>query len=271
MHESDQAQLLDYFHRIVKGNSLWLKVGTIRHRSQWYVHGDPPVGLKLGDDADEINLDLTLEKYTLAKEFLANILGELIRECSAPHIDTFLADGAIDRLVLASGGVARDFLGIFRRSIDEARERLKRDPQHYRGAKIGAEDVNLAIGAYGETKQEEFRRDTLDDQLKLELAFGKIRSFCTDQANANCFLLDQDASGEEVELVQELVDLRLIHLVRSRVTVSGRVGKIYKAYMLDVSQYTGARKRRDLEMVEFWQTGARETLRRTSLIYDPCR
>ena len=49
----DQAQVVDYFHRIAKGSNLWIKVGTIRHRSRWYVFGDPPVGMKLGDDAEE--------------------------------------------------------------------------------------------------------------------------------------------------------------------------------------------------------------------------
>ena len=266
---SDQTRLLDYFHRIAKGCNLWLKIGTIRHRSEWYVYGDPPIGLKLGDDADEINLDLTLEKYALAKDFLVKVLGGLIQEAEAPPIEEFLTEGAVDRLVLASGGVARDFLGIFRRSLDIARERLKRDPNHYRGPRVMAEDVNLAAGKYGDTKQEEFKRDTLEDRDRLQEVFQGIRSFCINEANANCFLLDQDACGEGVGLVRELVDLRLIHLVRSRVTVSGRVGKIFKAYLLDVSQYTGARKRRDLEMVEFWRRGSRERLRRISLIYAP--
>lgn len=269
IRRADQARVLDYFHRIAKGNSLWLKVGTIRHRSQWYIYGDPPIGLKLGDDADEIDLDLTLESYSLTKTFLVTILKGLVEEVHAPPINQFVADGAADRLILASGGVARDFLGIFRRSIDETLERHQRDPKHYRGPKIGAEDVNLAVGKYGELKLEEFKRDTLEDQQRLEEAFDRIRDFCTEKANANCFLLDQNVRGDEVVLVQELVDLRLVHLVRSRVTVSGRTGKIYRAYMLDVSQYTGWRKRRELEMVEFWRTGSRERLRRAYLIYEP--
>ena len=77
----DQHQLVDYFHRIAKDNHLWLKIGTIRHRSSWYIHGNPPIGLKLGDDADEIDLDLTLEKYSLAKEFLTKILKGFVDEC----------------------------------------------------------------------------------------------------------------------------------------------------------------------------------------------
>lgn len=269
IRRTDQARLLDYFHGIAKGNNLWLKIGTIRHRSQWYIHGDPPSGLKLGDDADDIDLDLTLETYALAKNFLITILKGLVEECSAPPISEFLALGAIDRLVLASGGVARDFLGIFWRSINEARERRQLEPKHYRGPKIGAEDVNLAAGRYGDIKMEEFRRDTLDDQQRLEDAFNRVRDFCINGAQANCFLLDQDASGDEIALIQELVDLRLVHLVRSRETVSGRAGKVYKAYMLDVSQYTGWRKRRGFEMLEFWRKGSREQLRRISFIYDP--
>jgi len=269
IRRADQAQVLDYFHRIAKGNNLWLKIGTIQHRSRWYVHGDPPIGLKLGDDADKIDLDLTLEKYSLTKGFLTTILKNLVQECSAPLIGDFVTPGALDRLVLASGGVARDFLGVFRRSISEARERLERDSSHYRGPKIGAEDVNVAAGKYGDVKLEEFSRDTQEDQGRLEEAFARIRVFCILKANANCFLLDQDARGTDIDLIQELVDLRLVHRVRTGVTVSGRIGKRYNAYMLDVSQYTGSRKRRQLEMVEFWTRGSRERLRRASLIYVP--
>jgi hypothetical protein len=132
IRRSDQAQVLDYFHRIGKGNRLWLKVGTIRHRTQWYVHGDPPVGTKIGDDVDEIDLDLTLEKFGLTRTFLARILDGFLTENELKR-SMIMTDGALDRLVLASGGVARDFLGILRRSILLARER----GDTARGTKIG--------------------------------------------------------------------------------------------------------------------------------------
>jgi len=70
IRRSDQARVLDYFHRLAKDHMLWLKVGTIRHRTNWYFPGNPPIGMKIADDADEIDLDLTLEKYSLAKSFL---------------------------------------------------------------------------------------------------------------------------------------------------------------------------------------------------------
>jgi len=262
----DQPKVLDYFHRIAKDHGLWLKVGTIRHRTDWYFHANPPVGLKLGDDADAIDLDITLEKYALAKQFLLKILTNFAQEVGMVPISVFITDGAADRLVLASGGVARDFLSIFRRSIDVAHERV-----HGRtgfGAKITAEDVNVAAGEYDASKREEFKRDTAgDDQQSLDRQFQRVRDFCLEEANTNCFVLDKDARGKQVALIHELVDLKLLHLVRSRVTVSGRRGKIYEAYMLDLSQYAGARKRRGLEIIEFWKVAATESLRRASLIY----
>jgi len=265
IRRSDQARVLDYFHRLAKDHRLWLKVGTIRHRTNWYVHGDPPVGMKIADDADEIDLDLTLEKYSLAKGFLTRILTNFATSTGVGRLDGFLTDGALDRLVLACGGVARDFLSIFRRSVVVARERGGGP----RGDKVGVEDVNMAAGEYDSTKREDFKRDTLDDSTPLDSEFQKIRQFCLEENNTNCLLLDKEQHHVEVDLIHELVDLKLVHLVRSRVTVSGRRGRIYEAYMLDLSQYAGARKRRELQIVESWKPDSTEALRKISLIYTP--
>lgn len=179
-------------------------------------------------------------------------------------VDDILTDGALDRLVLASGGVARDFLGIFRRSIGIARNRSA----GARGPKIGVEDVNAAAGEYDQYKREELSRDTFkEDEQPIEDEFAKIRQFCLDSANANCFLIDKDTQPRLSDRVEELTDLRLVHKVRSRVTISSRPGKLFEAYMLDVSQYTASRKKRELEIIEFWRADSTERLRRVSLIY----
>jgi Cdc6-like AAA superfamily ATPase len=260
---ADQARVIDYFHRLGKSSNLWIKVGTIRHRSTWYLNGDPPLGMKIGDDGDEIDLDLTLERYQQAKDFLLRILRGFFESVNL-KTDEILTDGALDRLVLASGGVARDFLGIFRRSISVARNRNEGP----RGPKIGVEDVNTAAGEYDKYKREELSRDTFkEDETPIEEEFAKVRAFCLDSANANCFLIEKDAIPELYERIEELTDLRLVHKVRSRVTISKRPGKLFEAYMLDVSQYTASRKKRELEVIEFWRAESTERLRRVSLIY----
>jgi hypothetical protein len=188
-----------------------------------------------------------------------------VNDCTGLTTSQILNEGALDRLVLASGGVVRDFLAIFRRAVDVARER----GEDHRGPKIGSEDVNLAAGEHESSKREELKRDAVDDQREIERQFDKVVSFCVDKAKANLFLLEKGVPGKEVDLIHELVDLRLIHLVRSRITVSSRVGKIYEGYMLDVSQYTGSRKRHNFELVNFWKAEASEALRRVKLIYEP--
>jgi hypothetical protein len=37
IRRSDQPLIIDYFHRLTKNQRMWLKVGTIRHRSTWFV------------------------------------------------------------------------------------------------------------------------------------------------------------------------------------------------------------------------------------------
>lgn len=262
-----QAEVVDYFHRIVKGGNAWLKIGTIRHRSKWYYLGQPPIGMKLGDDADEIDLDVTLEKYDLTKDFLIKILDQFCREHDA-KVSDLLSDGARDRLVLASGGVARDFLSMVRRSIDVTRQRLASNDR-FRGERISAEDVNKAAGELDAFKREDFNRDTFEeDYSSLNMAFDQIKKFCIDGAKCNCFLVNKEAiDAENIQVIKELVDLKFLHHVKSRVTTRDRKGQIYDAYMLDVSQYSGERKRRNFDIIEFWEREGENKLRRGKLIY----
>jgi hypothetical protein len=262
--KADQPKVIDFFHRIAQGSQLWFKVGTIRHRTEWYRHGDPSVGVKLGDDADEIDLDLTLDRYQATREFLISVLQGIAAESGFDNLGAIISTGAADRLVLASGGVARDFLGIFRRSIIVARERGER-----RGPRIGAEDVNQAAGEYNELKRDELNRDTLEERDIVEGAFEAVKQFCIDENNANCFLIEKDRVDIGAKLIEELVDLRLLHLVQSRVTISGRTGRLYVAYMLDLGEYAGERTRRGLEKIQFWTQKGKGRLRRARLVYEP--
>lgn len=262
--KDDQAHVLDYFHRIVKGRSLWLKVGSIKHRTDWYRHGNPPIGLKLGDDADEIDLDITLEKYELARSFLTRILDQLVAEAQLGSHKDLLAEGGVERLVLASGGVARDFLTIFRRAVDIARER----GETYRGEKVNAEDVNAAAGEHDASKRDELKRDTADERKELETALATVQTFCV-KNGINCFLVERDRDSDGHRLIGELVDLRFLHVVGARTTVREIQGKLFSAFMLDISQYTGDRKRRDLEMVAFWKREGMDRLRLSKYVIDP--
>ena len=65
------------------------------------------MGLKTSDDADDINLDLTLEKFSIARKFLSQILDAYIQEAGTPSRNELISDTGLERLVIASG----EFLG----------------------------------------------------------------------------------------------------------------------------------------------------------------
>ncbi|MDH4761613.1 hypothetical protein ABIC11_003209 [Pseudomonas oryzihabitans] len=172
---------------------------------------------------------------------------------------------AVDRLILASGGVVRDFIGIFSNAINQARERGEKS---HRGPKIGAEDVNLATGDYDPIKREEFKLDTAGDRESLESAFQRLVAFCTEKSKCNIFLVSQKLTGNTRESIDQLIDLRLIHPVKSRVTLKkGAAGELYEAYMLDLSQYTASRKVHRFQIIDLNAPDKDELIRKSSLIY----
>jgi hypothetical protein len=73
-----------------------------------------------------------------------------------------------------------------------------------------------------------------------------------------------DADAKKID---ELVDLKFLHRINSRVTVRNRPGRIFNAFMLDLSQYVGARKQRNLELLEFWRAERVDDLRKAGLIF----
>jgi len=128
--------------------------------------------------------------------------------------------------------------------------------------------VNKAAGENDRFKREDFSRDAgKGEEKKLLVAFENASDFCLNTAKANCFLVDKDLVNDDIATIAELVDLKFLHRVRSRVTVRDRVHRLYDAYMLDLSQYTGARARRNFEIVQFWGKGAEDLLRKTRFIY----
>jgi energy-coupling factor transporter ATP-binding protein EcfA2 len=71
---NDQPDVLAYLHQVVKNLDIFLKVCGVRHRLQPFVEGDPPRGMQVGQDAAELSLDITLERFEAAQGFLEEVL-----------------------------------------------------------------------------------------------------------------------------------------------------------------------------------------------------
>lgn len=242
-------QLLDLLLRITRDNPVWLKVAGIQHQTRWFVP-DPPTGLQTGHDASIISLDVTLEKPERAKEFLLSILRGYVEEVNAVPISGFISSSAIDRLVLASGGVPRDFLTLCATSLQTARQRSN-------ARTIGVQDVNTAAGIAAGTKLQELEDDAAAARGRSEAlvaVLNTMREYLLNDQQITFFRIDfrdKEAHSDAYSLIQALADLRMLHLINASLSDPHQAGRRSEVYLLDLSQYSGSRLKHNLSVLDF--------------------
>lgn len=261
-----QPLFLDMVHSITRDTSAWIKVSGIRHQSRWFTD-NPPIGLQTGHDAAIINLDVTLEQPAKAQQFLNNILRAYTDEAKLPSIAGVISRDALDRLVLASGGVPRDYLVLGATTIQVARQRV-----NAKSAKI--QDVNEAAGQFAQVKLQELEDDAASSGGRAEAKkklLNKLREFLLNIKQSTYFRVDfrdKEEKQNEYELLQGLMDLRLIHLINAGLSDEREAGRRSEVYMLDLSQFSGTRFKRNLKVLDFTKgylvlksTGGKKELR----------
>jgi hypothetical protein len=248
---SVQPDVVDYLHRLVRGTDLYLKIGTVRHRTSLARQNGQTVGVELYQDVEAIDLDHTFEDVDATHGYLKAMLDSMggkvgIERASAE----FLSPDGLFALTLASGGVPRDYLTIFVEAVKAARDGGATKwltPQWiYKGA---------ARVSY-RTKLTQLRADVGSDAEALEPVFQDLLTYCLEEKKKTGFLIaerDARAHPEEHDLIRQLMDFKLIHVVEPDTSAaSGREGR-YEAYTLDFAFFMEPRLR-GLDHVEFWKT-----------------
>jgi hypothetical protein len=267
---ADQPEVLAYLHQVVKELDIYLKICGVKHRLNTYEDGDPPVGMEPDHDADQIALEVTLERFESAKEFLEKVLAGITERVNV-DLETLITDGGRERLVLASGGVARDYLSAVRGALRNATERPASGTRIRN--KITAEDVARAASALYEQKQEELKKDAGEEAEALRSRLSEIIDFAIEANRTNVFLVEATKLQEEDwgKQIQGLVDLRLLHKVETLSTKRGGetyAGRKFTAFTLDLAAWTSTRSERIAPM-DFWKTSEKQKMRQVKLIYTP--
>ncbi|MFP4173995.1 MAG: hypothetical protein ACLFV4_13915 [Candidatus Hydrogenedentota bacterium] len=236
VHPELQPYVFDFLHGVLKGVGGWLKVAGVRNLLRLYEPASK-LGLQVPNDVQTVSLDLTLVDPGAARDQLANILKQFLYLCGFTAINVLIPSAAINRLVWCSAGVPRDFLWLFDRSIAFAIQHRKK--------KVGVQEVNSAVGEFGQQKMEELEQDASNQGEALRDALERVKNVVLDDQRTNSFLVMQDTKHPGYIALQKLVDLRLVHLIHPSITPS-RAGKRYEAYLLDYSFYTGLRRRHNM-------------------------
>ncbi len=271
-----QPDVIDYLHRLLRDTDIYLKIATIRHRTTPSRNYPQTVGVEPGEDVEELNLDRTLEDVASTQQYLGGMLEWMAIEAGLSDVTRthFNADG-LQALTLASGGVPRDFLNIFVHAVEAALDSRAERWLTPRFIFKGASRLTY------QTKLRNLRDDADDVTEGLERLFVDIMRFCLDEKKKTAFLVAQEETQQfprEHDLIQQLMDMKLIHVVEPDTSAaSGRTGR-YEAYTLDFSLFMEPR-RRGIEHVTFWERdkahrkkGIREapvySLRRAGEVFD---
>lgn len=244
-----QPMILDMLHGATRDSQTWLKVASIRHLTNWW-QASPPMGLQSGQDADLVDLDVTLQDPEKAGAFLEGIIAEYARRVGISSLSRIFNQSALDRLVLASGAVPRDYMVLANSAITRARRRPR--------AKLtGVQDVNQAAGDAASSKIQELEEDMAANSGEAEKTLSTlrtVRSFCLDEESFTYFLVgyrDKELRPSEYGRLADLMDVRLIHLIDSGVSDSHEAGVRFEAYMLDLSQFSGSRLKQRINVLDF--------------------
>jgi hypothetical protein len=245
-----QPDVIDYLHRLLRDTDLYLKVGTVRHRTHLLRTAPLHVGVQENQDVDGFSLDQTLEDIDQTGGYLEEMLRKLGQQVGVEDAPAIMSDDGRKDLVLLSGGVPRDYLNIFVGGLERARRLKNRQ-------RVTPTDLRQSAATLSQnTKFRDLRTDAGSEVPALETLFVDLVKFCRSEKRKTAFLVSKDdiATHPDVhDLILQLMDFKLIHLIdESTSAASGRPGR-YEAYTLDFALFMEPR-RRNIEIVHFWET-----------------
>lgn len=253
-----QPDIAGYFHRVVKDTSVWLKFGSIPFWTRLYRGGSPAVGLQVPHDLRELSLDRGLPDFNNSKRFLEQILKSLADE-KGVVLESLFSEGALDRLVLAAGGVPRDYIGLASDSVSVAKNRGVSDKAGTH--RVIAEDVNEAAGRTVTAKYADLDEDAGDKSDELRELIIKITTHCR-KTGCAWFLADT-LNQTLVRKLGRLQNMRFVHLIDSNESLPDQQSSRYLVYILDVSQLAAQRA----VQVDFMGWTKREKRRARKLVF----
>lgn len=239
-----QPQLLDYVAGMLRDCDGWIKVASIERLTRPF-EPSTKIGLEIPHDASKIDLDVTLQDPASAQSFLQSVLSNYTATAGVKQPSSIAKPEALGRLVIASGGVPRDYLNLFASSIVAAR---KSRPQ---AREIGREDVAKAANESSRSKKRDLEQDvssTASSRLLVALEHLSSQVKSEGYAYFRIDMAENDRPGYEI--LAQLVDLRFMHLIQSGLSDQSKAGKKYEAYILDLSEYADVRLKRSLEVLD---------------------
>lgn len=214
------------------------------------------------DDFPSIVLNYDLAKLELLQDNLVKIMVTLQPqlEISESDIKSLFSNDTLKYLVIASGGVPRDFMTTFADTLDNARKREI-------NTGIARIDLYKAIAKLKQDKDENRETELSDySEKSIEIVIQFISDNIIKGLKTNAILYPKKDYEKHERLIKTLVNLRYLHIIKSHVTPEG---KNFEAVglLIDMTFYaTNGRMPNGFIPCEFWKADTHSSeLRRAKI------
>jgi hypothetical protein len=136
------------------------------------------------------------------------------------------------------------------RALQVARHRSK-------ARAVGIQDVNEAAGQLSQVKLQELEQDaaaSIGSARARVQALSILSDFLLEEKQTTFFKVDfndKESHQPEYDLLQSLMDLRMIHLIHGSLSDEHQAGRRSEVYMLDLSKFSGTRFKHHLKVFDF--------------------
>lgn len=237
---SFQPELLGQLYSISRGNRCYIKVSGIEQFSRpWNSQGQ--IGLESPHDALVLKLDYNLTMPEKSRTHIQNILDAHARYCGLPSIAYISGADVLSRLVWVAAAVPRDALHLFSQAITRASSQDQK--------KVSITSINVAASEVAEQKLRDIEHDHSPRTASTRTILDQLKEFCIKDKRQNAFLLEIKNDDAGFSSVQDLIALRLVHVLHEGITPH-EAGKRYQALMLDYGFYVGIRAARSVDLFQ---------------------
>lgn len=234
-----QPLILDYIYACARGNRIFLKISAIETLTQTYDQSKR-IGLEIPQDAQYIRLDYNLTSPDRATAHIEAIIDSHAKYAGIRSARSLCTSAdVLPRLTWVAAGVPRDAINLFAQAMTKASVEGRK--------KVSVSNINVAASETISTKLRDLDQDASEESTDLRKILDAIREFCVTEKRKNAFLIEISNKNEKFELIQNLVNLRLLHVITEGITV-GDAGRKFMGLILDYGFYTGIRAAQSVDL-----------------------
>ncbi len=237
---SFQPKLLGHLYSISRGKRCYLKISGIEQFSRPW-NTEDQIGLESPHDALILKLDSNLTMPEKSKTHIESILDAHAKFCGLPSVGYICGDDVLSRLVWVAAAVPRDALHLFAQAITRASSQDRK--------KVSITSINLAASEITEHKLRDVEKDHSEEPSPTRDILEQLKDFCIRTKRQNAFLLEIKNDDAGFACVQDLIALRLVHVLHEGITPH-EAGRRYQALMLDYGFYVGIRAARSVDLFQ---------------------